>query len=57
MTHISVLAHITMEELHHELLHTDIANGFANRFRMVRARPQRLHREGCSMTSWSPSWA
>ena len=36
--HISVIAHITCEDLHRRLTQTDAANGFANRFLWVAAR-------------------
>ncbi len=37
-THISVIAHITIEELRKRLVETDVLNGFANRFLFVAAR-------------------
>jgi hypothetical protein len=40
--HISVIAHITEEELRRELTATDAANGFANRFLFIGARRARL---------------
>jgi hypothetical protein len=40
--HISVIAHITEEELRRELSATDAANGFANRFLWVAARRVQL---------------
>lgn len=40
--HISVIAHVTEEELRRELTATDAANGFANRFLFIGARRARL---------------
>jgi len=40
--HISILAHITVEELRRELTTTDAASGFANRFLWLVARRGRL---------------
>jgi hypothetical protein len=46
--HLSVLAHVTREELERELLDVDVANGFANRFVIGCAwRSQRLPSGGC----------
>ena len=36
--HISIVAHITVEELHHRLDDTEAANGFGNRFLFVATR-------------------
>lgn len=44
--HVSVLAHITAEELQHRLTRTDQANGFANRFLFVWVERARLLPEG-----------
>lgn len=40
--HISVIGHITIDELHRELSQTDEANGYANRFLFVCAERKRL---------------
>ncbi len=40
--HISVMGHVTPDELTRRLTDTDIANGFANRFLFVLARRKRL---------------
>jgi hypothetical protein len=44
--HISIIAHITQEELSHLLTETDALNGFANRFLWVYAERKRLLPEG-----------
>lgn len=44
--HVSVLAHITTDELRRELRQTDRANGFANRFLFVCARRSKLLPDG-----------
>lgn len=44
--HISVIGHITQEELQRSLNSTDIANGFANRFLWVCSRRSKLLPEG-----------
>ncbi|HVV37968.1 MAG TPA: hypothetical protein VHC63_15265 [Acidimicrobiales bacterium] len=44
--HISVLAHITVEELRRKLSDTEVANGFANRFLVILARRSKLLPEG-----------
>ena len=49
--HISVIGHITVEELHRRLTATDAANGFANRFLWVCARRARLLPEGGRITA------
>lgn len=40
--HVSIVAHITQEELREKLTNTDAASGFANRFLFCCARRQRL---------------
>ena len=40
--HVSIVGHITQEELREKLTDTDAASGFANRFLFVCARRQRL---------------
>lgn len=40
--HISIIGHITPEELQREMTGTDLANGFANRFLFVAARRSKL---------------
>lgn len=40
--HVSVLAHVTAEELKHELGSVDVANGFANRFLFVAVRRSKI---------------
>jgi hypothetical protein len=44
--HVSILAHVTSEELRAELTRTDAANGFANRFLWVYAKRSKLLPEG-----------
>jgi hypothetical protein len=44
--HVSVIAHITLEELRQRLTSTDIANGFANRFLFTCARRSKMLPEG-----------
>ncbi|MGC8541439.1 MAG: hypothetical protein ACP5QA_12540, partial [Phycisphaerae bacterium] len=44
--HISIIGHITREELAAELTKTDAANGFGNRFLWVCARPSMLLARG-----------
>jgi hypothetical protein len=55
-THVSVIGHITAEELAHELDDTDTANGFANRFLWVCAQRSKLLPRGGNITSvdWEP---
>ncbi len=40
--HISVIGHITVEELRAELTRTDVANGFANRFLWIASKRSKL---------------
>jgi hypothetical protein len=40
--HVSIIGHVTSEELHRRLTSTDAANGFANRFLWICARRARL---------------
>lgn len=44
--HVSIVGHITRDELRSELTRTDAANGFANRFLWVCARRSKLLPEG-----------
>jgi hypothetical protein len=44
--HISIIGHITSDELQRELDRTDIANGFANRFLSVCAKRSKILPEG-----------
>ena len=44
--HVSIIAHITGDELRRELSETDMANGFANRFLFVCAKRSKLLPEG-----------
>ena len=44
--HISLIAHVTEQELHRLLSHTAISNGFANRFLWVSARRSRCLPDG-----------
>lgn len=44
--HISIVGHITTEELRHSLSEVDMANGFANRFLWVYVKRARLLPEG-----------
>lgn len=44
--HISILGHVSREELVRYLDRTDLANGFANRFLMIAARRQKLLPKG-----------
>ncbi len=39
--HVSIIAHVTSEDLHRRLTQTDAANGFANRFLWICARRSR----------------
>jgi hypothetical protein len=54
--HVSIVGHIVAEELRRELLTTDAASGFANRFLFVCARRSKLLPEGGSLTDadWAP---
>jgi hypothetical protein len=45
-SHVSVIGHITLEELRASLTATELANGFANRFLFVLARRSKLLPEG-----------
>ncbi|HWI96350.1 MAG TPA: DUF3987 domain-containing protein [Solirubrobacterales bacterium] len=54
-THVSVVGHISQEELRRELLTTDAASGFGNRFLFVCARRSKLLPEGGSLTD--EDWA
>jgi len=47
---VSVLAHVTTEELRRGLTATEVANGFANRFLFVWARRSKLLPEGGSLS-------
>jgi len=47
--HISVLGHVTVEELRRRLTATEVANGFANRFLFVCVRRTRLLPHGGSL--------
>lgn len=47
--HVSVLAHITRDELRRQLTSTERANGFANRFLWVRVSRSKLLPEGGSL--------
>ena len=47
--HISVLGHVTVEELRRRLTATEVANGFANRFLFVCVRRTRLLPQGGSL--------
>ena len=51
--HISMVAHITMEELQRELDDTEIANGFANRFLIFCAKRSKLLPFGGKPIDWS----
>ena len=44
--HVSIIAHITGDELRRELSETDMANGFANRFLFVCAKRSKLLPDG-----------
>lgn len=44
--HISIIGHITSEELHRHLTSTEIANGFANRFVWLSVKRSKLLPEG-----------
>lgn len=44
--HISIIAHISADELQRELEHTEMANGFLNRFLLVCARRSKCLPEG-----------
>ena len=44
--HVSIIGHITDEELRRELSHTDYANGFLNRFLLVCARRSKCLPDG-----------
>lgn len=48
--HVSVLAHVTLEELTRKLTETDAANGFANRFLFVLVDRARLLPSGGALT-------
>jgi hypothetical protein len=45
-THVSVIGHITCDELRRRLGRTEVANGFANRFLFIAARRSKLLPEG-----------
>jgi hypothetical protein len=55
-THISVIGHITAEELRRELSTTDAANGFANRFLFISVYRSKLLPEGgeAHTIDWHP---
>ena len=48
--HVSIIGHISQEELRRELLTTDAASGFGNRFLYACARRSKLLPEGGSLT-------
>jgi hypothetical protein len=48
-SHVSVIGHITVEELRRRLTETDTANGFANRFMYTLARRSKLLPDGGSL--------
>ncbi|MDQ6853149.1 MAG: YfjI family protein [Actinomycetota bacterium] len=54
--HISILAHITEEELRRELTRTEMANGFANRFLWVCAKRSKKQPLGGALhtVNWTP---
>lgn len=54
--HISIVAHITEEELRRELTATEVANGFANRFLWVCSRRSKKLPHGGDLDSvdWTP---
>lgn len=49
--HVSVLAHVTLEELTRKLTETDAANGFANRFLFLLVERARLLPSGGALTA------
>ena len=48
--HISIIGHITLAELRRQLSHTEMANGFANRFLFVAVRRARCLPEGGNLS-------
>ena len=53
--HVSIVGHITRDELRRELTATDAANGFANRFLFVAARRSKVLPHGGRLEP--PRWA
>ncbi|WP_406699303.1 DnaB-like helicase N-terminal domain-containing protein [Singulisphaera sp. Ch08] len=49
--HISIIGHVTTEELHRRLSHNDAANGFANRFLWICARRSKYLSRGGNISS------
>src|SRR5207249_917532 len=49
--HISIIGHVTEDDLREHLKSKDVSNGFANRFLWVAARRARLLPEGGSLPS------
>ncbi|HTX01604.1 MAG TPA: hypothetical protein VMD59_22670 [Acidimicrobiales bacterium] len=55
-THVSIVAHVTADELVRQLTSTEAANGFANRFLVICVRRSKLLPEGGSIDAldWRP---